>query len=113
MTLSLVSLLLDCAVLDYELSVAHLPSKLAAAALFLALNLEAGLKRELAWTTKPAIWDSLKSHTRYSEDVLKPVAKAMYGIYKQIQSGKSKEQAILKKYKDVSHFCVGSEIKFE
>lgn len=39
MTLSLVSLLLDCAVLDYELSVSHLPSKLAAAALMLALNL--------------------------------------------------------------------------
>lgn len=50
MTLSLVCLLLDSAVLDYELSVAHLPSKLAAAALFLALNLEAGLKRESAWT---------------------------------------------------------------
>ena len=104
---------MDCAVLDYELSVTHLPSKLAAAALYLALNMEAGLKREPAWTAKPAIWDSLKSHIRYSEESLRPVAKAMYGLYKQIQSGKSKEQAILKKYKDVSHFCVGSEIKFE
>ena len=52
-------------------------------------------------------------HIRYPEEALKPIAKTMYGIYKQIQSGKSKEQAILKKYKDVSHFCVGSEIKFE
>ncbi len=111
--LSLATMMIDSTLIDYELSVNELPSKVAGAALYLALNLEAGLKKENAWTTRPAAWDVVKAFVRYPEESLRPIAKSMYNSFKAIQGGKSKEQAIMKKYKDASHFFVGTEVKFE
>lgn len=73
--MALAEMMLDCSVLDYDLSVNELPSKIAAAALYLSLNLEAGHRKEAAWSSKNPAYEALRTHTKYPEEVLRPVAK--------------------------------------